>query len=111
MPGIGFFFEPRSVAVIGASGKEGKFGYYLLRNLLTLGYKGRVYAVNVKGGYIQGLKAYRSILDVPDEVDVAIIAIPADRVPQAARECADKGVKGLVVVSSGFKETGEEGGA
>ncbi|RLG51530.1 MAG: CoA-binding protein [Thermoproteota archaeon] len=109
MPGISFFFEPKSVAVIGASNKEGKFGYYLLRNLLTLGYKGRVYAVNVKGGCVQGLKAYRSILEVPDEVDVAIVVVPADRVPQVARECAEKGVRGLVVVSSGFKEAGEEG--
>lgn len=106
-------FKPKSVAVIGASGKPGKIGYAIMKNLVDYGYEGKIYAVNVKGGEIEisGRKfpVYRSILDVPDEVDMAVVVVPAKFVPQVVEECGKKGVKVLPIISSGFGELGEEG--
>ena len=102
-------FNPKSVAVIGASRNPHKFGHIQLRNLLEWGFKGRVYAVNPKAKEILGVKCYSSILEIPDEVETAIISIPAPIVPQVMRECAKKGVKLAVVISSGFREAGEAG--
>ena len=106
-------FKPKSVAVIGASGKPGKIGYAIMRNLVDYGYEGKIYAVNIKGGEIEisGRKfpVYRSILDVPDEVDMAVVVVPAKFVPQVVEECGKKGVKVLPIISSGFGELGEEG--
>ncbi|EHR78611.1 acetyl CoA synthetase [Thermococcus litoralis DSM 5473] len=106
-------FKPKSVAVIGASGKPGKIGYAIMKNLVDYGYEGKIYAVNVKGGEIEisGKKfpVYKSILDVPDEVDMAVIVVPAKFVPQVVEECGKKGVKVLPIISSGFGELGEEG--
>ncbi|HHI00668.1 MAG TPA: acetyl CoA synthetase [Thermococcus litoralis] len=106
-------FKPKSVAVIGASGKPGKIGYAIMKNLVDYGYEGKIYAVNVKGGEIEisGRKfpVYKSILDVPDEVDMAVVVVPAKFVPQVVEECGKKGVKVLPIISSGFGELGEEG--
>ncbi|RLF80901.1 acetyl CoA synthetase [Thermococci archaeon] len=106
-------FKPRSVAVIGASGKPGKIGYAIMKNLVDYGYEGKIYAVNVKGGEIEisGRKfpVYKSILDVPDEVEMAVVVVPAKFVPQVVEECGKKGVKVLPIISSGFGELGEEG--
>ncbi|MCA6212840.1 MAG: acetate---CoA ligase (ADP-forming) subunit alpha [Thermococcaceae archaeon] len=106
-------FKPKSVAVIGASGTPGKIGYAIMKNLIDYGYEGKIYAVNVKGGEIEigGRKfpVYKSILDVPDEVDMAVIVVPAKFVPQVVEECGKKGVKVLPIISSGFGELGEEG--
>ncbi len=106
-------FKPRSVAVIGASGKPGKIGYAIMKNLVDYGYEGKIYAVNVKGGEIEisGRKfpVYKSILDVPDEVEMAVVVVPARFVPQVVEECGKKGVKVLPIISSGFGELGEEG--
>jgi len=104
-----FIFEPRSVAVIGASRNPSKFGHVQLRNLLELGFRGEVCAVNPNADQILGLKAYRSVLEVPKSVDLAIVTIPAPKVPQAIKECAEKGVKVAVITSSGFGEVGREG--
>ncbi len=112
-PKIEALFRPKSVAVIGASGKPGKIGYAIMKNLVDYGYEGKIYAVNVKGGEIEisGRKfpVYKSILDVPDEVDMAVIVVPAKFVPQVVEECGQKGVKVLPIISSGFGELGEEG--
>jgi acetyltransferase len=102
-------FDPKSVAVIGASNKKGSVGYILLRNLIGAEYDGIVYPVSVSAQSIQGIHAYSSIAQVPRKVDLAVIAVPAKAVPQAMRECGEAGVGGAVIVSAGFKEAGESG--
>uniref|UniRef100_UPI00064E57CD CoA-binding protein n=1 Tax=Palaeococcus ferrophilus TaxID=83868 RepID=UPI00064E57CD len=99
-------FYPKSVAVIGASNKEGKIGNAIMKNLINFGFKGRIYPVNVKEKEVLGLKAYPSVSAIPDEVDVAVIAIPGKFVPDVIDECGEKGVKAAVVISAGFKEAG-----
>ncbi|QBR90931.1 bifunctional GNAT family N-acetyltransferase/acetate--CoA ligase family protein [Nocardioides euryhalodurans] len=103
------FFHPRSVAVIGASRRRDTIGAALVRNLVTGNFTGRVYAVNQSSEAVSGLPAYATVNDIPDEVDVAIVAVPAEAVQDVVLDCAAKGVHGLVVISSGFAETGEEG--
>ncbi|PVG83695.1 GNAT family N-acetyltransferase [Nocardioides gansuensis] len=103
------FFRPRSVAVIGASRRQETIGRALVRNLVLGDFTGRVYVVNPSAGSVAGMPAYSSVGDIPGEVDVAIVAVPADAVHDVVLDCAAKGVHGLVVISSGFAETGEEG--
>jgi len=100
-------FNPNSVAVVGASDNPFKMGYYCLKSLLN--FKGKVYPVNPNRNVIQGLKAYPSILDVPDEVDLAVVVTPADYVVGIVEECAKKGVRGVVVITAGFREVGGGG--
>ena len=101
--------QPTSVAVIGASRDAQSIGGRLLHNLLDPPFTGVVHAVNPKSPVVQGLAAYASVLDVPGHVDVAFIAVPAAHVISVARECGEKGVRGLVVISAGFAETGTDG--
>jgi acetyl coenzyme A synthetase (ADP forming)-like protein len=103
------FFNPKSVAIIGASRTPGKVGHVLTKNMIESGYLGEIIPVNPNAEEILGLKAYPSVLDVPGEVDLAVISIPAAYVLQVAEECGRKGVKALVVVTAGFKETSREG--
>ncbi|BBH16190.1 GNAT family N-acetyltransferase [Nocardioides baekrokdamisoli] len=103
------FFNPRSVAVIGASRREATIGQTLVRNLVNGDFTGRVYVVNPTAGAVSGLPAYKSVQDIDDDVDVAIVAVPAEVVPDVVLDCAAKGVHGLVVISSGFAEIGEAG--
>lgn len=98
-------FTPRTVAVIGASAQEGKVGHDILKNLLTQGFGGEVFPVNPKGGEILGKKAFASITDIPTDVDLAVIVIPAALVAQALEECGKKKVKTVIVISAGFGET------
>jgi acetate---CoA ligase (ADP-forming) len=100
---------PRSVAVVGASRTRGTVGGELFHNLLAAGFEGPVYPVNPTTAVVQSVVAYPSVLDVPGPVDLAVVAVPADRVVATARQCAAKGVRGLVVISAGFAETGPEG--
>ncbi|MFQ6067947.1 MAG: bifunctional acetate--CoA ligase family protein/GNAT family N-acetyltransferase [Candidatus Bathyarchaeia archaeon] len=102
-------FNPRRIAVIGASDREGSVGAKLLRNLIGVGYKGAVYPVNPFRPIIQGITAYPTIERIPRQVDLAIVATPAHTVPQIVEECGRAGVSGLIIISAGFKETGEEG--
>ncbi|MBU0628015.1 MAG: bifunctional acetate--CoA ligase family protein/GNAT family N-acetyltransferase [Nanoarchaeota archaeon] len=102
-------FNPKSIAVIGASDTLGSVGYILVKNLLSSGYDGVVYPVNNKRKSVQGVKAYKTIEEVPEVVDLAVIAIPAKFVPAAAEACGKVGIKGLVIISAGFKELGKEG--
>lgn len=104
-------FYPESVAVIGASNNPGKLGWNVFRNLLTHGFKGRLYPVNPNATEIQGKKAYRSIKEIPEPVDVAIILVPAKQTPNVVRECCEAGVKFIIAESAGFSELGEEGKA
>ena len=103
------FFHARSVAVIGASRRHDTIGQTLVRNLVLGDYQGRVYVVNPAAQSVAGLPAYATVGDIPDTVDVAIVAVPAEAVQDVVLDCAAKGVHGLVVISSGFAETGEEG--
>ncbi|MEU6038162.1 GNAT family N-acetyltransferase [Actinomadura sp. NPDC047616] len=100
---------PRSVAVIGASRTEHSVGHTVLRNLLYGDFSGPVYPVHPTATAVAGVRAYASVLDIPDEVDLAVVAVRADAVHEVVQQCAGKGVHGLVVVSSGFGETGPEG--
>jgi acetyltransferase len=102
-------FNPKSIAVIGASDTPGHVGYALFRNLITNGFSGCVYPVNNKLQIVQGTEAFANIGAVPKKVDLAIIATPAGSVPDILSECAVKRVLSVVVISAGFSETGEEG--
>jgi acyl-CoA synthetase (NDP forming)/GNAT superfamily N-acetyltransferase len=103
------FFSARSVAVVGASRRHDTVGRRLVRNLVVGDFHGRVYVVNPAAEAVSAMPAYASVADIPDPVDIAIVAVPADRVPDVVLDCAKKGVHGVVVVSAGFAETGEEG--
>jgi acetyltransferase len=104
-------FEPESIAIIGASNNPAKWGNWMVTRPIKSGYRGRIYPVNPRESQIEGLKAYPSILDIPEPVDMAIITIPAPAVPQAMRECVKKGVPAAVLISAGFAETGPQGKA
>src|SRR5438046_9295698 len=99
-------FCPRSIAVTGASRHKGKVGYAILRNLLVNEFQGTLYPVNPNADSVQGIKAYPSIGDVPDPVDLAIVTVPADAALEAVEACGKKGVRGLVVITAGFREIG-----
>jgi acyl-CoA synthetase (NDP forming) len=99
--------QPRSVTVIGASTEQGKIGNSVMRNLIDGGFPGEIHPVNPKSDDILGRKAYRSVLDVPGEPDVAVFAIPAKFVPAALEEVGRKGIPNAVLIPSGFAETGE----
>ncbi len=101
--------EPQSVAVIGASRQPGTVGHAVLSNLLMGQFTGVVYPINPKARAICGVRAYPSILEVPEPVDLAVIIVRANLVPQVLEECGQKGVKGAIVISAGFKESGPEG--
>jgi acyl-CoA synthetase (NDP forming) len=103
-------FEPRSVAVVGASSMPGKPGYDVVRNILANQYEGRLYLVNPKGGEILGLQAHRTIADLPEGIDLGIIIVSADKSPQAVRECVAKGMRHFVMAAGGFAEY-DQGGA
>lgn len=103
-----FMMEPRSVAVIGASDNPRKVGHIILRNFIDMGYTGKLYPVNINStGRIAGMKSYRSVRDVREGIDFAVVAIPAEAVPGVLDECGRAGVKTVVVVSGGFAEVGE----
>jgi acetate---CoA ligase (ADP-forming) len=97
------------VAIIGASATPNKVGYILVRNMLKSGYQGKLYPINPQGGQILGLKAYMSVTDVPEDIDLAVVAIPAKLIPPVIEECGEKHVKSMIIISAGFKETGKEG--
>ncbi|PIQ75768.1 acyl-CoA synthetase [Candidatus Peregrinibacteria bacterium CG10_big_fil_rev_8_21_14_0_10_49_24] len=103
-------FEPSSIAVVGASASEHKVGHMVLRNLVQQGYEGAIYPINPKGGEILGKKVYENISDVPSEVEMAVVVTPAPTVCAVAKECGEKGVKWLVVITAGFSEVHTEEG-
>ncbi len=103
------FSCPQVVAVIGASRDKEKLGHAVLSNIIEHGYQGQVYPINPKADRILGLKCYPSVLDVPDPIDLAIIVIPNKYVSAVLEECGQKGVKGVIIISAGFREAGLEG--
>lgn len=106
---LGRLYEPESIAVIGASNVKMKWGYIVPANILAGGWKGRLYPVNPGETEILERPAYKSVKEIDDEIDLAIITIPAARVREAVEECAEKGVKTCMVISGGFSETGAAG--
>jgi acetyl coenzyme A synthetase (ADP forming)-like protein len=102
-------FRPRSIAVIGASRRKESIGHVILHNLLTAEFNGKVFPVNPTTSVIHSIKAYSTILDVPDAVDLAIIIIAKEHVKHAVQQCGEKGVKGIILISAGFSEVGAEG--
>ena len=110
-PSLDPLFLPRSVAVIGATETAGSVGRTLLWNLISSPFGGTVFPVNPKCFSVLGIKSYPTIGDVPERIDLAIIATPAATVPQIIRQCVDAGVRGAIIISAGFRETGVEGAA
>ncbi|MEO0135510.1 MAG: CoA-binding protein, partial [candidate division WOR-3 bacterium] len=101
--------SPQTIAVIGASTKKGSIGNIVFSNILLSGYTGVVYPVNPNAKSVLGVKAYPSVLDVPDEIDLGIIIVPAAIVKDILEDCGKKGVKSVIVISAGFREIGEKG--
>jgi acetyl coenzyme A synthetase (ADP forming)-like protein len=104
---LGAIFHAKSIAIVGASREPDKIGHVILRSLLR-GFKGRIYPVNPNANAIAGLKCYKSVTDIPGELDCAVIAVPAKFVPGVMEECGKKGVRGAVIISGGFSETGNK---
>ncbi len=102
-------FYPKSVAVIGASANEFKFSGRYLKTLLDFGFKGKVYPVNPRETEVAGLKAYPTVLDIPESIDFAMITVPAKIVPSVLEDCLAKGVKAVEIFTDGYSETDEEG--
>jgi acetyl coenzyme A synthetase (ADP forming)-like protein len=105
------FFRPRSVAVVGASRDPSSIGYRLLDALVTNHFQGPVYPVNPKASVIGGIRAYPTVRDLPEPVDLAVIAVPREAVPAVVDDCAARGVQAIVVITAGFAEVGDEGRA
>jgi acetyl coenzyme A synthetase (ADP forming)-like protein len=108
---VGAFLEPRSIALVGASRRRGTVGGEMLHNLIASGFGGPIFPVNPSADTVQSLPAFASVGEIPGELDLAVLAVKAERIGDVARECAAKGARGLVVLSAGFSETGAEGTA
>ena len=104
-------FAPKSIAVIGATNRQGSVGRAVFTNILLNEYTGTVYPVNPRDRSISGVRSYPSIHDLPESVDLAVVVVPAAVVPAVTEDCGKKGVKSLIVISAGFKEVGQEGAA
>ncbi len=103
-----FFFNPKGIALIGATTKSARGGFSILTNLMN-GFAGKIYPVNPRYSSIEGLTCYQSVLDVPDPVDLAIVFVPAPLVPKVIQECAVRKIPGVMIESGGFSETGDDG--
>ncbi len=109
MQNLDKIMKPKSIAVVGASTKEHTIGSDIMKRLQEYKFQGNIYPVNPKGGIIEGLQAYTSVLEIPGEVDLAIIVVNAKFVLSTIDQCHEKGIKGLCIITAGFKETGKEG--
>jgi acyl-CoA synthetase (NDP forming) len=107
---IDVMFNARSVAVVGASDNERKLGFHVMKSLIQGGYSGSIFPINPGKREILGIKGYPSLIHVPDMVDLCIIALPAALVPEIVSNCAEKGVKGIVLITAGFREIEDESG-
>lgn|SRR5574341_259711 len=106
---LDYIFKPKSIAVIGASTQKGSIGWQLLHNLIEYEFNGKIFPVNPKASVLHSMKCYSSVLDIPDEVDCAILVVPKELVLDVVDQCGEKKIKGLVIVTAGFKETGPKG--
>ncbi len=107
--GLDAIFRPRSVAVIGASRRPGSIGRQVVANLIAGGFQGPVYPVNREADVVLSVPAFASVAAVPGPVDLAVVVVPAAAVPRVAEQCGKKGVRGLVVITAGFREVGGAG--
>ena len=105
------FFNPQSIAIVGASRQKSKVGYEILANIVKAGYKGGVFPVNPNTDTIEGLKCYPDLESIPDTPDLVIIIVPAKIVPPVMQQCAKVGVKAVIIITAGFREVGEDGRA
>ncbi|MCJ7633185.1 acetate--CoA ligase family protein, partial [Candidatus Bathyarchaeota archaeon] len=104
-------FNPKSIVVIGASDVEGTVGYKLIKNIMDSWREGKIYQVNIRKKEMFGQKVYQSVAEIPEVVDLAVIATPAKTVPDILEQCGKAGILGVIIISAGFKETGPEGRA
>ena len=109
LPSLDKIFKPNNIAVIGATEKQGSVGRTILKNLITNPFGGTIFPVNPKRPNVLGIHAYKSVLDIPVEIDLAVVVTPAKTVPGVIQQCVDKGIEGAIIISAGFKEIGEEG--
>ncbi len=106
---IGSLFYPKSIAMVGASAQLGKWGHALMINTISGGFKGRLYPVNPKGGTVAGRRVYRSVAEIPGEIDLAVVTIPARKVLDLIPQFREKGIRNMLLITSGFSETGKDG--
>jgi acetyl coenzyme A synthetase (ADP forming)-like protein len=109
MDSLDAIFKPRSIAIIGATTRRGSIGREIISNLFNFEFNGMIFPVNPRYEYIHSTKAYPTVLSIPDPVDLAVIIVPKEHVLMAAEDCGRKGVKGMVIITAGFKEVGGEG--
>jgi acetyl coenzyme A synthetase (ADP forming)-like protein len=109
MKQLDYFFNPKSVAIIGASHTPGKIGYAVLANFVGAGFQRKIYPVNPDTTSILGLNVYKSVLDIHDDLDLVVIVVPAALVPDVLKECVKKKIEAIIIISAGFSEIGEEG--
>jgi len=102
-------FHPRTIAVIGASRQEGSVGHSLLANIIDSRFQGIVFPVNPKANGILGIKCYPNVLSIPDDIDLAVVIVPSKHVPSVLEECGKKNIRGVIIISAGFKEVGGKG--
>jgi acetyltransferase len=107
--GLDAIFDPKAIALIGATDRAGAVGRILLENLIQSGYGRTVYPINPKRTSVLGVRAYKSVADVPDQLDMAVIVTPSKTVPSLVKQCGEVGIKGIIIISAGFKEIGPEG--
>lgn len=105
------FFYPKSIAIVGASSKQTSLSYELVNNMINYGYQGKLFPVNPKSDFVHSIKAYKSLTEIQDAVDLAVIMVPRDLVLPAVDDCIKKNVKAVIVITAGFKEVGAEGAA
>ena len=104
---IRFLFYPRTIAMVGASTTPGKWGHIVFQNIITMGYEGRIYPVNPKAESVFGRKSYKSVAELPEIPDLAVVIVPKDKVLSSVEECGKKGIKACMVITSGFSEAGD----
>lgn len=104
------FINPQSIALVGASTRTGPGAFNVLERMLATGYRGRIYPVNPRGGSIMGLPAYRSVLEIENPVDLAIVTTPRTAVPEVVRQCVTKGIRAVIIITQGFSDAGDEAG-
>ncbi len=110
-PSLTPFFHPKGVVIAGASSQPEKLGYAVARNLVQSGYRGAIHFVNPKGGTLFGWEMYASLADVPEPLELAVLVVPAPAAPESLRLCGERGIKAVILLSGGFRETGSEGAA
>ena len=106
---LGPFFNPKTVAVVGASARKASVGGVIFRNFLKPAFKGIAYPINPRTTDVLGITSYERVSSVPDPIDLVVIAVPAGIVPKIMLDCEKKGVKAVIIISGGFKEIGSEG--